>query len=410
MATIEQEFIPTRLRRASSSTYSYSTAFYDPSHPHGHSHNHSHAHAPRRFSHTPTRLHDDPEAVPLTPTGPNDAAKGPYGPNGPNGTDRLDHLDHLDRLDHGAETNLHTNLAVSTGKHTDVASTHASTSATATTAALRHRRGTVRIIEHPYAGRLGANQEHAVASDDPEYAEIVARTPDAAPFLTWREALLDWKGFGEAHPYIYHSTIIPALIGSAATTIILPLLIFAAAPVSGGHLNPLITISTFFAQISTLPRTLLYVVFQMLGGVIGASFLRAGLGRRLNPPETGGCTIHSEISYGSAFALELIFATTLLFLAFGTALDPRQNKSFGPALAPMLVGLAFGICGLASGLLRAGYTGASLNPARCFGLMSASSFTHRFNTYHWIHWIADVLAAGLNALVWALVPVFRRKI
>lgn len=58
----------------------------------------------------------------------------------------------------------------------------------------------------------------------------------------------------------------------------LPLYIFAAAPASGGHLNPMITMATFATRLSTFPRTVVYVVAQIVGATIGAYLLRAGLG------------------------------------------------------------------------------------------------------------------------------------
>ena len=44
----------------------------------------------------------------------------------------------------------------------------------------------------------------------------------------------------------------------------LALFIFAAAPASGGHLNPSITMATFFAGLSTLPRSVLYIVYESI--------------------------------------------------------------------------------------------------------------------------------------------------
>jgi glycerol uptake facilitator-like aquaporin len=72
--------------------------------------------------------------------------------------------------------------------------------------------------------------------------------------------------------------------------------------VSGGHFNPLITISTFFARLSIFPRTVLYVAFQCAGAVIGGFLVRAGLGA---PPEAfrtvPGCYIDtSHVTPGQA--------------------------------------------------------------------------------------------------------------
>jgi len=74
--------------------------------------------------------------------------------------------------------------------------------------------------------------------------------------------------------------LVPALIGGITNALILPLFIFSAGPVSGGHLNPTITIATFFTRLSTFPRALLYVIFQTGGAGLAGLLVRASLGTR----------------------------------------------------------------------------------------------------------------------------------
>ncbi|KAI9826493.1 MAG: hypothetical protein M1819_007342 [Sarea resinae] len=56
----------------------------------------------------------------------------------------------------------------------------------------------VKVIAHPFAGRLGGagDQDLALSPDHPDFDEIVRRTPDAAPVLSWRESL-EWRPFLE---------------------------------------------------------------------------------------------------------------------------------------------------------------------------------------------------------------------
>jgi glycerol uptake facilitator-like aquaporin len=185
--------------------------------------------------------------------------------------------------------------------------------------------------------------------------------------------------------------IIPVGIAAIFQFVVLTLFIFTLGPVSRGHLNPLITISTFLTKLTSLPRAVLYVVFQCLGAVIGAFLLRTALGTtpeglKLSP----GCYIDpSLVTPGQAFALEFMGSLVLIFLAFGLGLDPRNANVFGPSLGPFLIGLTSALTLFAGGIARPGYLGISTNPARCLGLMAAS---HRF-TYHYIHWTADIAAA-----------------
>ena len=58
------------------------------------------------------------------------------------------------------------------------------------------------------------------------------------------------------------------------------------------------------------------------------------------------------------------------FIAFGVGLDPRQAELYGQ-LGPLLVGTTLGLVSFASAGVASGYTGAGMNPARCFGMAVA---------------------------------------
>ena len=150
---------------------------------------------------------------------------------------------------------------------------------------------------------------------------------------------------------------------------------------SGAHLNPTITLATFAARLSTLPRATLFIAFQLLGATLAGFLLRAANGNR--DFKIGGCWLFpEEVSVGDAFAVEFIAATALLFCAFGVGLDPRQQKVIPAALAPFLVDMSLGTLSWMTGYERFGYGGASMNPARCFGSFVGS----RFPVWHWHHW------------------------
>ena len=51
-------------------------------------------------------------------------------------------------------------------------------------------------------------------------------------------------------------------------------------------------------------------------------------------------------------------AFSTLFLAFGLGLDPRNGTTFGPALAPFLIGLSSALVVFVGGIARKGYLGA----------------------------------------------------
>ncbi|KFY29083.1 hypothetical protein V493_02568 [Pseudogymnoascus sp. VKM F-4281 (FW-2241)] len=225
----------------------------------------------------------------------------------------------------------------------------------------------------PFAGRIGASQEFSVDKNNCTHLELLQKFPDAAPWIPLRDALSLrnilqpelWKaatieavavGLGQTVNTFATGALVPSLIGGLTAVLALPLFIFATGPVSGAHLNPTITIATFFGRLSTLPRCILYVGFQTFGVAMGGLLLRASFDTRsfIVP----GCYIDStKVSAGSAFAIEFTTDFALIFLSFSVGLDPRQRAIFGPALGPIFVGIILGMCTFITGFRRIGYTG-----------------------------------------------------
>lgn len=153
------------------------------------------------------------------------------------------------------------------------------------------------------------------------------------------------------------ATFLAPLVGGITNWLFLTLLIFSFSSVSGAHLNPLITLATFFARLISIPRMVLYLAGQILGGTLAGLMLRTSFGSRNFV--VGGCDIDTSlVPTGEAFVLEFICCLTLLFLSFGVGLDPRQSKVYGTALSPWLVGLSLGVVSWASAFTRSGYGGA----------------------------------------------------
>ncbi|CAG7962071.1 unnamed protein product [Penicillium nalgiovense] len=262
----------------------------------------------------------------------------------------------------------------------------------------------------PFAGRIGANQEFSVSPL--EEADLLRKSPDAAPLVPWSQMICPnqfiqlniWKAAFVEGVGIQLATgpVVPSLIGGLLNTLTLPLFIFAAGPVSGGHVNPTITMATFFARLSTFPRSILYISFQLLGATVAGYLLRGSFDTRsfVIP----GCFIDTSIvSVGSAFTIEVTTDFMLIFFSFSVGLDPRQREVFGPALGPIFVGIILGITSFGTGYSQVGYTGFGGNPARCFGAMVGSHFT----SYHWIHWLGPIVASILHGIMYYFIPPYQ---
>ncbi|KAL3452333.1 aquaporin-like protein [Aspergillus insuetus] len=285
----------------------------------------------------------------------------------------------------------------------------------------------------PFAGRVGANQEFTLGKNSCARAEILQKFPDAAPWIPVRDALSMrgilqielWKaavveaiascllvyltcfvavGLGQMGAAFASGPLVPGLVGMLSAIITLPLFVYSAGPVSGAHINPIITIATFFSRLCSLPRAILYISFQTFGGAVAGWLLRASFDTRsfIVP----GCYIDTSlVSLASAFTIEATTDFAMVFLAFGVGLDPRQREVFGPALGPIFIGIIVGGCSFLTGISRDGYTGFSGNPARCFGAMVGSHFSY----YHWIHWIGPLTASMLHGVLYFLLPPYSRE-
>src|ERR1700748_383820 len=142
-----------------------------------------------------------------------------------------------------------------------------------------------KINIQPFVGRIGGNQLFTTTD-----TSVSANVPDAKRTPSWRE-LLDPQGFVEWSTWknaiiegigiallVYMTglvttgivpiasssplgPIIPVSLAAVFQFVVLTLFIFTLGPVTGAHLNPLITMSTFFTKLTSLPRAVLYIVF-----------------------------------------------------------------------------------------------------------------------------------------------------
>lgn len=108
--------------------------------------------------------------------------------------------------------------------------------------------------------------------------------------------------------------------------------------VSGGQINPAVTIGLLVARKISLINALCFIVSQLIGAIAGAALLYATLpgNMRKEPYKNLGVTKVTEvINYGQAFEIEF-FITFLLVFAVFMVFDPKR-----PYLShePMAIGL-----------------------------------------------------------------------
>ena len=72
-----------------------------------------------------------------------------------------------------------------------------------------------------------------------------------------------------------------AAYAGVTNIILLSLFIYAIAPSSGGHINPLISFSTVLTGLTGFPRGVLYMVGQTIGACIAGGLIRGSLGKAM---------------------------------------------------------------------------------------------------------------------------------
>ena len=168
------------------------------------------------------------------------------------------------------------------------------------------------------------------------------------------------------------------------------LLAYSVGHISGGHLNPAITIAAIINGKISWVRGNLYIVGQIAGGIVAALILMSVI-PDVNEGNLGAHGLGEGVSVGMGFGIEVIFTFLLSFVVFATAMDKR-----GPGvMAPVAIGITVAVVHLVAVPL----TGAGINPARSLGPAIASGFW----TDHWIYWVAPILGGLVGGSLYQLI-------
>lgn len=178
------------------------------------------------------------------------------------------------------------------------------------------------------------------------------------------------------------------LVGIAlAHGLTIAVMVSAVGHISGGHINPAVTIGAWIAKKISTREALIYWAAQLAGGVAGAGLLTVlfdDATRAAVHWGTPALAAHVWSPVGGML-VECILTFFLVFVVFATAIDERGAfKAVGGFAIGMVV--TFDI--LAGGPV----TGAAMNPARAFGPALAANFW----AHHWVYW-AGPLLGGLLA-------------
>ncbi len=161
--------------------------------------------------------------------------------------------------------------------------------------------------------------------------------------------------------------------------------------VSGGHVNPAVTIGFLVTGRISAGLAGLYIISQCVGATIAAAAccfifpVEAVDAAKLGIPLPGGEWISMPILLLAEFIMTFLLMTAI----FGTAVDERGK-------AVNIGGLAIGLTVAFDILAGGAITGASMNPARSFG----PALIYGHFDLHWCYWLAPIAGAVVAALVY----------
>ena len=175
----------------------------------------------------------------------------------------------------------------------------------------------------------------------------------------------------------------------------LAIMAFALAygSVSGGHMNPAVTIGVLATGAMGVGEAIGYIISQLIGGIAGALLLRTVLGGAATglgmPALAHGLALGATtvtVTPEAGFTIEALLAFFLVTVVLSTAVAGRASS-----LAPLAIGMTLTFNILMGGAL----TGAPFNPARALGPMVA---TGDFSDA-WLYLTAPVVGAIVAAIL-----------
>ena len=170
--------------------------------------------------------------------------------------------------------------------------------------------------------------------------------------------------------------------------------------VSGCHINPAITIGMYVDKRIGTRDAIGYIVFQFIGGIIGAALLWAILSQTdIWTAATGLGTngFDTASAAGISMAGALLIEVLLTFIFVLAALGVTSTKATA-AQGGIVIGLTLALVHL----LGIGLTGTSVNPARSFGpaLMMLAEDVSLPIEQVWVFIVAPIVGAIIAGLVW----------
>ncbi|XP_012056030.1 PREDICTED: aquaporin AQPAn.G [Atta cephalotes] len=158
--------------------------------------------------------------------------------------------------------------------------------------------------------------------------------------------------------------------------------------VSGGHVNPAVTLGLVVIGKVPIIRGILYVVAQCVGAIAGSAILRALSNDKLED-FLGVVKLAEGITPVQGFGVEFFLALILVLVVCGVCDAAKPDNK---AITPLIIGVAVTV----SHLVGVPRTGAGMNPARSLG----SAVVMGAFKDHWVYWVGPIMGGMAGALLY----------
>lgn len=158
--------------------------------------------------------------------------------------------------------------------------------------------------------------------------------------------------------------------------------------ISGGHLNPAVTLGLLTIKKIAAPDAFVYIASQLVGALVGALLVRTILPSNVGSVIAYGTPmLQATVTVPQAIAIEAVITFLLMSGVMGTIVATN---------APKMGGFGVGLTLIPSVMVAGVLTGAAANPARAFGPAVISGNM----TAQAVWWIGPIAGAVIAALLW----------
>lgn len=176
--------------------------------------------------------------------------------------------------------------------------------------------------------------------------------------------------------------------------IVLAMFIYIGFDISGGHLNPAVTIALCLAGYQKKEESIRYIIAQCVGSLIAGFVLLSVRPQSLDAiakiHQLGHPSLDPSYSQINGFFCEFIATGCLVLCVFCAGVHKRASAEATSAAVGL--SLALMICAIGN------YTGGALNPARVLG---PAFFSGRFlERGFWIYYAGTILGGACTGLAY----------